>query len=262
MSPASAVRAAVMTDREDPLEIHDVELRPLGPNEVRLRIGAAGVCHSDLSYLNGTLATELPIVLGHEAAGVVVGSGSDVRRVTTGTRVVVNRAPPCRRCWFCLRGEPWLCERPRASTDPIGTLEDGTPVRGALGVGAFAEEAVVDEAGVVPLPPGIPIEVGALLGCTVLNGVGAVRNTARVAPGETVAVVGLGGVGLSAVAGPKVAGASSVIAIDRSADKEPLAKALGPIISSSPVTHLPKTCARSPGGGDPTTCSSVSAARR
>ena len=223
------VRAAVVHEAGGEVRIVDVDLPSEGPGEVRVRIAAAGVCHSDLSFTNGTLVPAWPVVLGHEASGTVVGVGEGVTTVAPGDRVVLNWAPACRECWFCTAGEPWLCkavERAGAST-PRGALSDGTPLHVALGVGAFAEEVVVPARAVVPLPDGVPLDLAALLGCAVLTGVGAVRATAQVQPGQSVVVVGLGGIGLSAVAGARLAGAGTIIAVDVSADKEELARAQG-----------------------------------
>src|SRR5207244_4360750 len=203
------VHAAVVAGQDSEVEVRDVTLPEIGAGQVRVRVAAAGVCHSDLSMINGTLRPQFPLVLGHEAAGVIAAVGPGVANVAPGDRVVVNWAPPCRRCWFCLNGSPHLCKTVEgvASLPGGGVLADGTEVHRALGVGAFAEEVVLSSTGVVPLPDGVPLDVAALLGCAVLTGVGAVRNTARVRAGESVVVIGLGGVGLSAIAGARLSGA-------------------------------------------------------
>jgi S-(hydroxymethyl)glutathione dehydrogenase/alcohol dehydrogenase len=221
-------RAAVVSAVGGEIEIRDVVLPELGPGQVKVRVAAAGICHSDLSMVNGTLRPTFPLVLGHEAAGTVSEVGSGVTNVSAGDRVVVNWAPPCRRCWFCLAGQPYLCKTVEGVASlPGGTLDDGTPLHNAMGVGAFAEEVVLPSIGAVPLPDGVPLDVAALLGCAVLTGVGAVRNTARVRPGESVVVIGLGGVGLSAIAGARLSGAGPIIAVDVSEDKEKIAKGAG-----------------------------------
>ncbi|WP_274542865.1 alcohol dehydrogenase catalytic domain-containing protein [Rhodococcus opacus] len=200
----------------------------MGVADVRVRIVAAGVCHSDLSMQNGTVGVQYPVVLGHEASGVVVETGSDVSSISVGQNVVLNWAAPCRTCWFCHNGEPWLCSAVEGvTTVERGTLADGTPLNQGMGVGAFAEEVVVPAASVVPLPEGVPLDLAALLGCAVLTGVGAVRNTADVRPGESVLVIGQGGIGLAAVMGAKLAGADPIIAVDVSPDKESLSIAAG-----------------------------------
>jgi S-(hydroxymethyl)glutathione dehydrogenase/alcohol dehydrogenase len=215
------------------LEVQDVVLRPLGDHDVRVRVAGVGVCHSDLSMVNGTLRPSYPLVLGHEASGVVneAGASSGVR---VGQHVVLNWAVPCGTCWHCGHGEPWLCSTIEGLTGtPGGTLADGTPYEACLGLGAMAEEVVVPAAAVVPLPDDVALAdearlaESALLGCAILTGVGAARNAARVAPGDSVLVIGLGGVGLSAIAGARLAGADQIIAVDVSDAKEPLARAAG-----------------------------------
>jgi S-(hydroxymethyl)glutathione dehydrogenase/alcohol dehydrogenase len=222
------VAAAVVSGAHAEIEIKDLTLPAPGPGQVRVRVAAAGICHSDLSLVNGTLRPSFPLVLGHEASGVVAEVGADVTKVAPGDRVVVNWAPPCRRCWFCLAGEPHLCKTVEGVASlPGGTLDDGASTHLAMGVGAFAEEVVLPAAGVVPLADNIPLELAALLGCAVLTGVGAVRNTARVRAGESVVVIGLGGVGLSAIAGARLSGAGPIIAVDVSAEKEKIAIGAG-----------------------------------
>jgi S-(hydroxymethyl)glutathione dehydrogenase/alcohol dehydrogenase len=221
------VRAAVLSETNGTHEIREIALRDLGPQDVRVRIAAAGICHSDLSLANGTLVQTFPAVLGHEGSGTVEALGSAVTHVAVGDRVVLNWAPPCRRCWFCTHGESWLCETSAAaSRQPHATL-DGVDLFPGIGTGAFAEETVVPAGAVIPVPDDIPLEVAALLGCAVMTGVGAVQNTGRVISGETVLVLGLGGVGLSALQGARLAGASKVIAADISADKEGIARRCG-----------------------------------
>lgn len=223
------VRAAVVTSANADVEICDISLPEPGPGQVRVRIAAAGVCHSDLSFINGTVKPAFPVVLGHEASGTVVEVGDGVTKVRAGDRVVLNWAPACRSCWFCEAGEPWLCtvvERAGASLAQ-GTLADGTALNVALGLGAFAEEVVVAENAIVPLPDGVPLDLAALLGCAVLTGVGAVRNTAQVRPGQSVVVIGLGGIGLSAIMGARLAQAGTIVGVDVSPEKEELARAAG-----------------------------------
>jgi S-(hydroxymethyl)glutathione dehydrogenase/alcohol dehydrogenase len=211
----------------DRLEVQEVTLRPLGADDVRVRIAGVGVCHSDLSMVNGTLRPSYPMVLGHEAAGVVTEAGEDAG-VAVGSRVVLNWAVPCDTCWHCSHGQPWLCSTIEGTTGaPGGTLADGTAYDACLGLGAMAEEVVVPATAVVPLTADVPLDEAALLGCALLTGVGAARNAGRVQPGDTVLVIGLGGVGLSAVQGARLAGATRIIAVDVSDAKEPLARASG-----------------------------------
>jgi S-(hydroxymethyl)glutathione dehydrogenase/alcohol dehydrogenase len=222
------VNAAVVHGPGTDIEVAEILVPDLGPNEVRVKVAAAGVCHSDLSMINGTFAPTFPLVLGHEAAGTIAAVGEAVTRVQEGDRVVVNWAPACRQCWFCLNSQPWLCTAVEGNISPArGMLADGSELRVTLGVGAFAEEIVLPENSVVPLADGVPLNVAALLGCAVVTGVGAVRNTAMVRPGESVLVIGLGGVGLSAIIGARLAGAGPIIAVDVAPAKEELARKAG-----------------------------------
>ncbi|WP_430780864.1 alcohol dehydrogenase catalytic domain-containing protein [Actinoplanes sp. G11-F43] len=221
-------RGLVVRDPGVPATIEELRLPVIGPGQVRVEIRAAGVCHSDLSMINGTLRPPHPLVLGHEAAGQVVEIGDRVSRVRVGDHVVLNWQPACRNCWFCEHGQPWLC----STSSGVAALEngmtlDGAPVHVTLGLGAFAEQVVAPENAVVAVPPQLGFDLAALLGCSVLTGSGAVRNTAGVRPGESVLVIGLGGVGLSAVAAARAAGAGPVIAVDVSEAKKGLAEAAG-----------------------------------
>lgn len=211
-----------------PLEVREIILPELGRGDVRVRMAAAGVCHSDLSLATGKLRQEVPAVLGHEGAGTVVAVGSDVHTVKTGDAVVLSWSPPCRSCWFCLRGEPHLCEHAAdRAFRPYATLTDGTPVFPGLSTGAFAEETVLPQEAVIPISDRVSFESAAIAGCAVLTGIGAVLNSARARPGESMCVVGLGGVGLSVIQGGRLAGASPIIAVDTSPEKESLARELG-----------------------------------
>ncbi|MFI5611453.1 Zn-dependent alcohol dehydrogenase [Amycolatopsis sp. NPDC051903] len=221
------VKAVVVREPGAAPEVRDIALPPVGPADVRVRIAAAGVCHSDLSMVDGTLKPQYPFVPGHEASGVVAEAGAEVTNVKPGDRVVLNWAAACRECWFCQAGEPWLCSAIEGITTlPRGEV-DGEPLNVVLGVGGFAEETVLPATSVVPLPDGVPLDLAALMGCAVLTGVGAVRNTAKVRSGQSVLVLGLGGIGLCAVLGAKLAGASPIIAVDVSPEKEELARAAG-----------------------------------
>ena len=222
------VKAVVVAEQGATPDVTDIVLPAVGPTDVRVRVVAAGVCHSDLSLIDGTLAPQFPLALGHEASGTVAEVGPGVAGVAKGDRVVLNWAPACRRCWYCLHAQPWLCTAVENLVSPArGHLADGTAVHAAVGLGAFAEEIVVPARAVVPLAEGIPLDLAAFLGCAVLTGVGAVRNTAGVRSAESVLVLGIGGIGLSAVLGARMAGAGPIIAADVSAEKEPLARAAG-----------------------------------
>ncbi|WP_431882883.1 zinc-binding dehydrogenase [Micromonospora gifhornensis] len=210
-----------------PPRIEQVDLPDIDTGQVRVAIRAAGVCHSDLSMVDGTIAAPYPLLLGHEAAGVVVEIGDGVDRVAVGDHVVLNWAPPCRACWSCTHGEPWLCEHTGTPATEAGHTLDGEPLHVTLGLGALAEQVVVPQHAMVVVPADLPFPTAALLGCAVLTGVGAIRRTADVRPGNSVAVIGLGGVGLSAVAAARAAGAATVIAVDVSPAKADLARAAG-----------------------------------
>ena len=223
------VRAAVLTAVNAPLAVAEIELPEPGPGQVRVRLAAAGVCHSDLSLSNGTLRQPVPAVLGHEGAGRVVAVGEGVGHVAPGDAVVLNWAPACGSCHFCGLAEPWLCANAgAAAAAPYATLgTDGSPLYPGLGTAVFAEETVVAANAVLPLPEGVPLTDAALLGCAVLTGYGAVHHAAGVRPGETVAVYGVGGVGLAVLQSARIAGAGQIIAVDVAAGKEELARAAG-----------------------------------
>jgi S-(hydroxymethyl)glutathione dehydrogenase/alcohol dehydrogenase len=223
------VRAAVLTAVNAPLTVTDIDLPDPGPGQVRIRLAAAGVCHSDLSLSNGTLRQPAPAVLGHEGAGTVVAVGEGVSHVTVGDPVVLNWAPACGSCHFCELGEPWLCANSgEAAAAPYARLSaDGSDLYPGLGTAVFAEETVVAAGAVLPLPPGVPLTDAALLGCAVLTGYGAVHHAAGIRSGETLAVFGVGGVGLAVLQSARIAGAGQIIAVDVSPAKEELARAAG-----------------------------------
>ncbi|MFH8795114.1 zinc-binding dehydrogenase [Streptomyces sp. NPDC017941] len=222
------VRAAVLPAVGSPLEITDIDLPEPGPGQVRVRLAAAGVCHSDLSLSDGTMRVPVPAVLGHEGAGTVVSVGEGVGHVAPGDGVVLNWAPSCGRCHACGLGEVWLCGDALTGAGAVyARRADGTDLYPGLNVAAFAEETVVPAACVLPVPDGIPLTDAALLGCAVLTGYGAVHHSARVRTGETVAVFGVGGVGLAALQAARIAGAARIVAVDVSPRKEGLARAAG-----------------------------------
>ncbi|MDK1347249.1 Zn-dependent alcohol dehydrogenase [Streptomyces sp. 378] len=223
-----AVRAAVLPAVGSPLEITGIDLPDPGPGQVRVRLAAAGVCHSDLSLSDGTMRVPVPAVLGHEGAGTVVAVGEGVTHVAPGDGVVLNWAPSCGACHACSLGEVWLCANALGGAAEVyARTAEGTDLHPGLNVAAFAEETVVSTSCVLPVPDGVPLTDAALLGCAVLTGYGAVHHSARVRRGETVAVFGVGGVGLSALQAARIAGASKIVAVDVSAEKEELARAAG-----------------------------------
>ncbi|MEM6987624.1 MAG: zinc-dependent alcohol dehydrogenase family protein [Pseudomonadota bacterium] len=217
-----------------PLCVEEVELDPPGPNEVLIQIKAAGLCHSDLVAVDGERAKPVPIVLGHEAAGVVVSVGPGVDSIAVGDHVVPSYVASCGRCEMCWQGRPALCI-PATKANAEGTLfggstrlhRDGERIHHHSGVAAFAEYAVVSANAIIRIDKSIPFEHAALFGCAVATGVGSVLNTASVRPGESVAIVGLGGVGLSALLAAVMAGASPVVAVDVNDDKLHFARELG-----------------------------------
>ena len=222
------VRAAVLPAVGAPLEVTDIDLPDPGPGQVRVRLAAAGVCHSDLSLSNGTMRVPVPAVLGHEGAGTVVAVGEGVTGVAPGSGVVLNWAPSCGSCHACTLGEVWLCANAlNGAADVYARTAAGTELHPGLNVAAFAEETVVSADCLLPLPDGVPLADAALLGCAVLTGYGAVHHSARVRPGERVAVFGVGGVGLAALQSARLAGASTIVAVDVSPEKEELARSAG-----------------------------------
>lgn len=222
------VRAAVLPSIGSPLEVTEIELPEPGPGQVRVRLAAAGVCHSDLSLSNGTMRVPVPAVLGHEGAGTVVSVGEGVTSVAPGDGVVLNWAPSCGTCHPCSLGEVWLCVNALTGAGAVyARTAAGTELHPGLNVAAFAEETVVAENCLLPLPEGIPLTEAALLGCAVLTGYGAVHHSARVREGETVAVYGVGGVGLATLQSARIAGAARIVAVDVSPAKEELARRAG-----------------------------------
>jgi len=218
-----------------PLQVMEVPLAPPGPGELLVSVGAAGLCHSDLSVIDGSRPRPMPMVLGHEAAGVVHAVGAGVTAFAPGDHVVFAFVPSCGTCLPCAEGRPALCE-PGAAANTAGVLLGGgrrwgplaaTAVNHHLGVSGFAAHVVVSARSAVRVPSDLPVDIAALFGCAVMTGVGAVVNTARVPPGASVAVFGLGGVGLASVLGAVACGANPIVAVDLVAEKLELALELG-----------------------------------
>lgn len=227
-------KAAVLTGVGSPLEIRDdVEVEDPHPGEVRVRTGASGVCHSDLSVSNGTIPLPTPIVLGHEGAGIVEAVGEGVTRVAPGDHVVVSWVPQCGECYMCNHGQPFLCEK-NAAAAMAGMLDgstrfsaDGSPLHVMGMAGTFSDTMILPEISLVKVDDDVPLPVAALVGCGVLTGVGAALNTADIHEGDTVAVIGCGGVGLNVIQGAKVAGAAEIIAVDMVDSKLEMAQQFG-----------------------------------
>lgn len=221
--------------KSQPLKIETLELDGPGPGELRVKVRAAGLCHSDLSVIDGSRPRVMPMVLGHEAAGEVVEVGADTQGFAVGDQVVFSFVPVCGHCIPCASGRAALCE-PGAAANTAGTLlsgqrrwhgSDKTDLNHHLGVSAFTEQTVVSARSAVKVDKNLPPEIAALFGCAVMTGVGAVVNTAKVAAGESVAIFGLGGVGLAALLGAVASGAHPIVAVDVLPSKLELAKSLG-----------------------------------
>lgn len=236
---------ALVALEQNSIRVEDVSLEPPKAHEVHVRMVAAGVCHSDLSAVNGTIPNVFPCVLGHEGAGVVVGVGEGVTNCQPGDHVVMSFVPNCGRCFHCVRNEAYLCKAtPRGGMMPDGTARlrlGDKPIAAFLSLGNMAQEVVCPAMNIVPIPKDIPLKVAALIGCGVTTGVGAAINTAKVAPGSTVAVFGCGGVGLSTIQGARIAGAARIFAVDVSAEKLELAKRFGAtdgVLADAAVKHI------------------------
>ena len=225
------MKASVLRASGEPLGVEEVSLGRLGDFEVRVRVVACGVCHSDLHAANGDVPIAVPTILGHEGAGIVEAVGGRVSDVAVGDHVVGCMSLFCGTCSYCLTGKPYLCSRKgqlvRDAALGPALYRDGETFTPFCRLGSFAEQMIVHERALVTIPEDMPLERAALLGCGVTTGLGAVFNTARVRPGDTVVVVGLGGVGLAAVQAAAISGADRVIAVDRVASKAELAKRMG-----------------------------------
>lgn len=235
---AKTMRAALLEAPDKPLVIVDnIEIRAPRVAEVRVAVKHCGLCHSDLSVIDGSFPSPLPVILGHEAAGVVDAVGPGVEHLTPGDRVVLTPCPPCGRCYWCIRNEHSLCVN--LASIMTNALPDGTTglsrggetVYRGLGVGAFAQYVITPSSGAIKIPDAIPLEIACVIGCAVQTGVGAALNTAQVKEGDTVLVMGLGGVGMSVVQGARLAGASKILVSDPVEERREYARKFG-------ATHL------------------------
>ncbi|HEU5348038.1 MAG TPA: Zn-dependent alcohol dehydrogenase [Ktedonobacterales bacterium] len=252
-------RAAVLRGYETRLAIEEITLDDPEPGEVVVRLAACGVCHSDLHMINPVFKNALPVVLGHEGAGIVERVGPQVTSVRPGDHVVITWIPSCGRCRYCASGRPALCANRQGVERRDGAarlrLHDaqGEGVHQLLDSGAFAEHVLVREEGVIPIDPDVPLEVASLVGCGVLTGVGAVARTARVEQGSVVAIFGVGGVGLNVVQGAVLAGAARIIAVDMRPAALELARQFGAtdmVDASDPANaNLAKVVRQMTGGG-------------
>ena len=220
------VQGVIARSKGASVELVDITIPDPGPNDVVVRIQACGVCHTDLTYRDGGINDDFPFLLGHEAAGIVEHAGSAVTHVEVGDFVVLNWRAVCGRCRACRRGRPWYCFDTFNASQPM-TLADGTELTPALGIGAFADKTLVHEGQCTRVDPNADPAVVGLLGCGVMAGLGAAMNTGNVSRGDSVAVIGCGGVGDAAIAGARLAGASPIIAIDRDPKKLQWATELG-----------------------------------
>lgn len=239
------MRAALLEPgKRELVLVDDVEVAHPGPGQVIVGVRHCGVCHSDLSLVNGQFPNTAPIVLGHEAAGVVEEVGPGVTTVAPGDKVMLTPIPACGRCYWCVRGEETICETVVASllmhTLPDGSTglsRGGEPVLRGLGVAGFAERVITPEAGAVKLPADAPLDVVAVMGCSVQTGVGAVLNAAKVVEGSTVLVMGLGGIGISVVQGARLAGASRIVVSDPVAERRDAAERFGATDAIDPTAE-------------------------
>ncbi len=224
------MKAVVLRQVLQPLTIEDVDVSAPGPHEVLVHTVAAGVCHSDVHFHQGLYPTPMPVVLGHESAGVIESVGSEVRYVKPGDHVITCLSVFCGHCEYCTTGRPHLCDREetqRGANEPPRLSQGGELMHQFANLSSYAEQLLVHEHAVVKVRDDMPLDRAALIGCGVTTGMGAVMNTAKVPPGSTVAVIGCGGVGLSAVQGAVIAGAGRVIAVDTRATKLELAQICG-----------------------------------
>jgi S-(hydroxymethyl)glutathione dehydrogenase/alcohol dehydrogenase len=227
-------KAAVARGLNEPLTVEEIDVASPKAGEVKVKMGASGVCHSDLSMLNGTLPSAYPVVLGHEGAGVIEEVGEGVSGLAPGDHVVISWVPQCGECFFCKKGQGFLCEA-GAGAMATGGLLDGTsrlsqggePLRQMACSSTFSDTTVIPAIGAVKIPDDVPLDIAALIGCGVLTGVGAATNTADIKPGDTVVVIGCGGVGLNVIQGAVIAGATRVIAVDMIDNKLKLAEQFG-----------------------------------
>ena len=220
------VQAVIARSKGAPVELVEITIPDPGPNDVVVRIQACGVCHTDLTYREGGINDEFPFLLGHEAAGIVEEVGAGVESVAVGDFVILNWRAVCGQCRACKRGRPQYCFDTHNASQKM-TLEDGTELTPALGIGAFAEKTLVHEGQCTKVDSGADPAVVGLLGCGVMAGLGAAVNTGNVSRGDSVAVIGCGGVGDAAIMGARLAGAGTIIAIDRDPRKLELARELG-----------------------------------
>ncbi|MDZ7378376.1 MAG: S-(hydroxymethyl)mycothiol dehydrogenase [candidate division KSB1 bacterium] len=223
---AHAVKGVIAGAKGEPVRVETIHVPDPGPGEALVRVQACGVCHTDLHYREGAITNDFPFLLGHEAAGIVEQVGANVTNVAPGDFVILAWRAPCGTCRSCLRGRPWYCFASRNAQQKM-TRQDGTPLAAALGIGAFAELTLVDAGQAVKVNPAARPEAAGLVGCGIMAGLGAAINTGGVSRGDSVAVIGCGGVGNAAIAGARLAGAHTIIGVDVDDRKLEWAKQFG-----------------------------------
>ncbi|MET3709995.1 S-(hydroxymethyl)glutathione dehydrogenase/alcohol dehydrogenase [Sphingomonas trueperi] len=248
------MKAAVLFEAKTPLAIEEVAVSKPGPREVLIRTAAVGVCRSDLHFVDGAFPHPVPTVPGHEAAGVVEAVGSDVAHLRPGDHVITFLTAFCGSCEYCVTGRPSLCVDPStrrpAEAEPRLKLADGRPLAPFLNLSAFAEMMLVHENACVAIAKDMPLDRAALLGCAVITGAGAIFNDSRVRPGESVAVIGAGGIGLAAINAAKIAGAGQILALDPVPEKRALAEKMGATHTLDPTEEgIAKQVLALTGGG-------------
>ena len=243
------VQAVVVKEKNAPVSLETILVPDPGPGEALVDILTCGVCHTDLHYQQGGINDDYPFLLGHEATGVVSAVGPDVTEVAPGDRVVLNWRAVCGECRACRKGEPQYCFNTHNATQKM-TLEDGTELTPALGIGAFAEKTLVAAGQCTKVDDDVDAAAVGLLGCGVMAGIGAAINTGEVKRGESVAVIGCGGVGIAAVAGAQLAGATTIIAVDIDSRKLELAKAQGATHGINSTEEDPVEAIRALTGGN------------
>ena len=221
-----SVKGVVATSKGAAVSVETILVPDPGPGEALVRVQACGVCHTDLHYREGAITDDYPILLGHEASGIVEKVGQGVETVSEGDFVILAWRSPCGKCRSCLRGRPWYCFASRNASQPM-TLRDGTPLTAALGIGAFIDLTLVDAGQAIKVSPQARPEAAGLVGCGIMAGLGAAMNTGGVSPGDSVAVFGCGGVGDAAIAGSRLAGAHTIIGVDIDDRKLESAKEFG-----------------------------------
>ena len=250
------MRAAVLSESPGRLEIEDLRVDKPAANEVLVRVKGAGLCHSDLHFMEGLFRTQLPIVMGHESAGIVEAVGDGVTYCKPGDHVICCLSIFCGQCRQCLSGHPNRCQNPQATSRPKGaparlTRADGTAVDQMARLGGFAELMLVHQNGLVVVTPDMPLDRACLIGCGLMTGMGAVFRTAKVEPGSRVCVIGAGGIGLAAIQAARIAGAGQVVVVDVSESKLELAQQLGgtELVNASQVDNVVAAVKELTGGG-------------